>query len=157
MKIALAADHGGWVLKEEIRQYLQENDYLFEDYGTFNNEAVDYPDLALVVAEAVRRGQFDRGILFCGTGIGISIAANKVPGIRAALCNDSFSARAAREHNDANILVLGGRVLGSGLAREIVKTWLEAEFAGGRHARRLDKIRAIEEKYCRSSENRVQI
>lgn len=157
LKIALACDHGGLDLKAEIIQFLQDNHYEFKDLGTYDSEAVDYPDYALPVAEAVRSGEYDRGILFCGTGIGISIAANKVPGIRAALCGDTFSARASREHNDANILALGGRILGPGLAREIVQTWLEAEFAGGRHTRRLNKIRAIEEKYCRETENRVKI
>lgn len=147
-KIALACDHGGFVLKEEIRLFLQEQNYQFKDFGVYSEASVDYPDLALPVAQAIRAGEFDQGILLCGTGIGISIAANKVPGIRAALCGDTFSARASREHNDANILVLGGRVLGPGLAREIVQVWLEAEFTGGRHARRLDKIKAIEEKYC---------
>ncbi len=153
MKIALASDHGGYVLKEEIKKLLQEQQVEFRDFGTNSADSVDYPDYALPVAEAVSRGEYDRGILLCGTGIGISIAANKVPGIRAALCGDPFSARASREHNDANILVLGGRVLGPGLAREIVQVWLTTRFEGGRHANRLNKIQAIEEKYCRERKN----
>jgi ribose 5-phosphate isomerase B len=147
MKIALGSDHGGFELKQKIAKYLEENNYDYKDFGTFDAKSVDYPDYALQVAEAIVGGDYDRGILVCGTGIGIGIAANKVPGIRAALCNDTFSARAAREHNDANILTLGERVIGSGLALDIVKTWLESEFAGGRHAARLGKIREIEKKY----------
>jgi ribose 5-phosphate isomerase B len=148
LKIAIGCDHGGFKLKEEIRKMFEEKGYDFKDLGTFSEESVDYPDIALALARAVRDGQFDRGILICGTGIGIGIAANKVNGIRAALCHDTFSARASREHNDANILALGGRVLGTGLALEIVRVWLEAEFAGGRHQGRLDKITALEKK-CR--------
>ncbi|NLC08090.1 MAG: ribose 5-phosphate isomerase B [Syntrophomonadaceae bacterium] len=153
MKIALASDHGGYALKEEIKKLLQEQQVDFRDFGTNSVDSVDYPDYALPVAEAVSQGEYDRGILLCGTGIGISIAANKVPGIRAALCSDPFSAKASREHNDANILVLGGRVLGPGLAREIVQVWLTTRFEGGRHVNRLNKIRAIEEKYCRERKN----
>lgn len=149
MKIALAADHGGFRLKEEIAAFLRESGIAYEDFGTFSEEAVDYPDLALMVAEAVRDGGYDRGILCCGTGIGVAICANKVPGIRAALCHDTFSARAAREHNCANILTMGQRVIGPGLARDIVAAWLQAEFQEGRHARRLSKIDAIEQKYTK--------
>ncbi len=148
MRVAIGSDHGGWRLKECIVAYLQEKGIVYRDFGTFSQEAVDYPDFALEVAEAVRSGEYDRGILCCGTGIGVAIAANKVPGIRAALCHDTFSARASREHNDANILTLGERVIGNGLAREIVEVWLQAEFQGGRHARRVEKIAGIEEKYC---------
>lgn len=147
MKIALGCDHGGYTLKEKIKAYLQESGLEFTDFGTMSTDSVDYPDYALAVAEAVAEGKYDRGILVCGTGIGIGIAANKVPGIRAALCNDTFSARASREHNDANILTLGERVVGPGLALDIVKIWLETEFAGGRHQRRIEKIREIEQKY----------
>jgi len=149
MKIALGSDHAGFELKEEVKRLLAEEGIIFQDFGTFSPDPVDYPDIALPVAEAVKEGNFDRGVLLCGTGIGVSIAANKVPGIRAALCHDTFTARTSREHNDANVLVLGGRVVGPGLAREIVKTWLNTEFTGGRHARRLQKIAAIELKYCR--------
>jgi ribose 5-phosphate isomerase B len=147
MRIAVASDHGGFKLKTTILEYLKETGHEFEDFGTFSCDSVDYPDYALKVAEAVAAGRFDRGILICGTGIGIGIAANKVPGIRAALCHDTFSALASREHNDANILTMGERVVGPGLALEIVRTWLAGEFAGGRHQRRVDKIKAIEEKY----------
>lgn len=149
MKIAIGSDHGGFYLKEKIIQYLEENQIQYKDFGTMDAESVDYPDFALPVAEAVAQGQFDRGILVCGTGIGIGIAANKVPGIRAALCHDVFSAKASREHNDANILTLGERVVGPGLALEIVKAWLETDFAGGRHQRRVDKIKDIEKKYSK--------
>jgi len=149
MKIAVGSDHGGFRLKQQIISFLKENNYEFKDFGTYDAESVDYPDYALQVAEAVASGEFDRGILVCGTGIGIGIAANKVPGIRAALCNDTFSARASREHNDANILTIGERVVGPGLALDIVRVWLESEFTGGRHAKRLEKIRAIEEKYSK--------
>lgn len=149
MKIALGSDHGGYQLKETIKAFLNELGMEYKDFGTDSEESVDYPDFALKVAEAVAGGQYDRGILICGTGIGIGIAANKVPGIRAALCHDVFSAKASREHNDANILSLGQRVIGPGLALEIVKAWLSTGFAGGRHQRRVDKIKAIEEKYSK--------
>lgn len=149
MKIAIGSDHGGFELKQKIISFLEENNFDFKDFGTYDAASVDYPDYALQVAEAIAQGDYDRGILVCGTGIGIGIAANKVPGIRAALCNDTFSARASREHNDANILTIGERVVGPGLALDIVKIWLESEFTGGRHSKRLDKIRAIEEKYSK--------
>ncbi|MBA1334087.1 MAG: Ribose 5-phosphate isomerase B [Firmicutes bacterium] len=147
MRIALGSDHGGFELKEAIKGKLSEKGMDFKDFGTLNSDSVDYPDFAEKVAEAVASGEFDQGILCCGTGIGISIAANKIPGIRAALCGDCFSARMAREHNNANILCMGGRVIGIGLALEIVETWLEAGFQGGRHQRRVDKIAALEGKY----------
>lgn len=152
MRVALAADHGGYHLKEAIKGWLFELGIAAEDFGTHTPESVDYPDYARVVAEKVAAGEFDRGILVCGTGIGMSIAANKVPGVRAALCHDVFSARATREHNDSNILTLGERVIGQGLARAIVEAWLGAEFAGGRHAARVEKIRTLEGAYggCRS-------
>ncbi len=149
MRIAVAGDHGGFRLKEEVLALLRESGMEYKDFGTFTEDAVDYPDIALAVAEAVREGDFDRGVLCCGTGIGVAIAANKVPGIRAAQCHDTFSARAAREHNDANILTMGQRVIGPGLARDIVTTWLQAQFQGGRHMRRLDKVCLIEKKYNR--------
>ncbi|MEW8957747.1 MAG: ribose 5-phosphate isomerase B [Moorella sp. (in: firmicutes)] len=153
MRIALGSDHGGFHLKQAIKEYLDSRGIINHDFGTYDAGAVDYPDYARAVAEAVARGEYDRGILCCGTGIGVCIAANKVPGIRAALCHDTFSARAAREHNDANILTLGERVVGTGLALEIVATWLEAEFSGGRHARRVAKIGAIEDVYsCRKGQ-----
>lgn len=148
MRVALASDHGGYRLKQAIAGYLEEQGIEYKDFGTMSEVSVDYPDYALAVAQAVSSGDCDRGILVCGTGIGIGIAANKVPGIRAALCHDTFSAQASREHNDANILTLGERVIGSGLALDIVATWLKSEFTGGRHARRVDKITAIEQQYC---------
>lgn len=147
MKIALGADHGGFELKEEIHNYLKENGYEVKDFGTYSTESCDYADYSLKVAEAVASKEYDFGILICGTGIGIGIAANKVPGIRAALCSDTFSAHATREHNDANILTMGQRVVGPGLAIDIVKTFLNAEFEGDRHLRRINKITEIEKKY----------
>ncbi len=146
MRIAIGSDHGGYQLKEEIKKALLEKKYQVEDFGTHSTDSCDYPDIALPVARAVAAGEYDKGILICGTGIGISIAANKVPGIRAALCHDTFSARASREHNDANILALGERVIGRGLALEIVDVWLASEFSGGRHQKRVDKIAAIEKR-----------
>lgn len=150
MRVAIGSDHGGYTLKEHIKAYLDGKGIAFQDFGSISEESVDYPDFALPVAEAVSRGEFDRGILICGTGIGIGISANKVPGIRAAQCHDTFSARMSREHNDANILTMGARVVGPGLAQDIVEVWLATGFAGGRHARRVDKIRAIEDKYRKS-------
>jgi ribose 5-phosphate isomerase B len=147
MQVVLASDHGGFYLKKEIMVFLKQEGIAYHDLGTFSEETVDYPDYALKVAEVIRKGDFEQGILCCGTGIGMVIAANKIPGVRAALCHDCFSARMAREHNDANILTLGQRVIGDGLAIEIVRTWLKAEFQGGRHARRVAKITAIEQKF----------
>lgn len=147
--IALGSDHAGFPLKEEIKNHLQQKGIEYKDYGCYSLESVDYPDIAETVALAVVQGQCDKGILVCGTGIGVSIAANKVPGIRAALCGDVFSAKASVEHNDANILTMGQRVTGPGLAIEIVDAWLAAAFLGGRHKRRVDKITALDKKYGR--------
>lgn len=144
MKVAIAADHGGVHLKEEIVHLLQELEIEYEDFGCNCETSVDYPDYALPVAEKVANGEFDRAILICGTGIGMSIAANKVKGIRCALCHDVYSARLTREHNDTNVLAMGARVIGPGLAREIAKTWLTSDFTGGRHARRIGKIEKYE-------------
>ena len=144
MKIAIGSDHGGYNLKNEIKDILQSLQVECKDFGTYSTESVDYPDFAKNVTNAVANGDFDRGILICGTGIGMSIAANKVPGIRAALCHDYFSAKATREHNDSNILCLGERVIGKGLALEIVKIWLDTDYTAGRHQRRIDKISALE-------------
>ena len=149
MKIALGSDHGGINLKNAIIKHLQEKGYELKDFGTYSIESCDYPDYALKVAEGVSAKKYDFGILICGTGIGISISANKVPGVRAALCNDTFSAHATREHNDANILAMGERVVGQGLALDIVDTFLAGEFQGGRHSRRIDKITEIEKKYSK--------
>lgn len=144
MQIALGSDHGGFQLKEKIKQLLDELGIEWKDFGTSSEESVDYPDFAQLVALAVAKGDYHRGILICGTGIGMSIVANKVAGIRAALCHDCFSAQATREHNDSNVLCLGQRVIGSGLALEIVKIWLQANFVGGKHLRRVQKISAVE-------------
>ena len=144
MKIAIGSDHGGFILKEEIKKWLEEKGYECRDFGTDSINSCDYPDIAVPVAKAVAAGEYERGILVCGTGIGVSITANKVPGIRAALCHDTFSAKASREHNDTNVLTLGERVIGRGLALEIVEVWLNGKFSGGRHQKRLDKIAALE-------------
>jgi ribose 5-phosphate isomerase B len=144
MRIAIGSDHAGFAMKQAIVGLLSELGHSYEDFGCFSSNSVDYPDIAQPVAEAVAKKSFDRGILICSTGIGMSIVANKVPGIRAAVCHDTFSARRAREHNDANVLCLGEWVIGPGLMREIVTTYLSTDFAGGRHTRRLEKIRAME-------------
>ncbi|WP_018661200.1 ribose 5-phosphate isomerase B [Heyndrickxia acidiproducens] len=148
MKVALASDHGGIHLRKEIAGLLNEIGIDYEDFGCNCETSVDYPDYALPVAEKVAGGEFDRGILICGTGIGMCISANKVKGVRCALVHDVFSARATREHNDSNVLAMGERVIGAGLACEIVKTWLGTEYEGGRHARRLDKISHYEENHA---------
>ncbi len=145
MKIALGADHGGFELKEAIKAWLLEKGHEVEDKGTHSLASCDYPDYAKAVALNVAAGQSDRGILVCGTGIGVSIAANKVQGIRAALCGDTFSARMSRLHNDANVLALGQRVVGAGLALDIVEIWLSTSFEGGRHRTRVDKLMEIEQ------------
>lgn len=147
MKIAIGCDHGGYTLKNQVMDHLKSKGIEYKDFGTYSTDSCDYPDYSIKVAEAVRDNEYDLGILICGTGIGISIAANKVPGIRAALCHDTFSAHATREHNNANILAMGERVIGVGLALEIVDTFLNAKFEGDRHMRRIDKISEIEKKY----------
>ena len=144
MKIAIGCDHGGLHLKQEIKELLSTLGHEVEDFGTHSTESCDYPGIAEPVAHAVVDGAADRGILICGTGIGIGIAANKIAGVRAALCHDTFSAHASREHNNANILTMGERVIGPGLAKDIVTIWLNTEFEGGRHARRVEKISALE-------------
>jgi ribose 5-phosphate isomerase B len=148
--IAIGADHGGFDLKQELKNYLVEWGYSVLDQGTTSREAVDYPDFAEAVANAVVRGDASRGIVIDSAGIGSSIAANKVPGARAALCYDRATARNSREHNDANILSLGARLIPAEVAREIVAVWLETPFAGGRHQKRVDKIRAIEKRHLKS-------
>lgn len=145
MKVAIASDHGGYHLKQKIIELLKEIEVDYKDFGTFSSEPVDYPDYAKEVAKSVSKGDYDRGILICGTGLGMSICANKYKGIRAVSVTDTFSAKMSREHNDANILALGERVIGEGLAKEIVKVWLETEFSYGRHQTRVNKIRLIEE------------
>ncbi|QNM04660.1 ribose 5-phosphate isomerase B [Qiania dongpingensis] len=139
--IALGCDHGGYELKQEIIAYLEKNHLEYKDFGCFSKEAVDYPEYAKLVGHAVAGGECEKGILICGTGIGISITANKIKGVRAALCSDCFSAEATRLHNDANILAMGGRVVGAGLALKIVDIFLNTPFSGDeRHARRISKI-----------------
>lgn len=151
MKIVLGSDHAGFELKEDLRAYLVEQKVGVIDLGVYNEEPVDYPDIGASVAKKVSRGEVGRGILICGSGIGMSIVANRFPGVRAALCHDLYTARISREHNDANLLILGGRLIGKGLAREILKVWLETGFQGERHQRRLEKIRALEEKILRGN------
>ena len=144
MKIALASDHGGYGLKCEVIKHLEERGFAYEDYGCYSEESCDYPDYAHKAAHAVADGVCDLGILICGTGIGISIAANKVPGIRAALCHDCFSAQATKAHNDAIMLAMGARVIGPGLALKIVDTFLDTPFSNDeRHIRRIKKIEEI--------------
>ena len=146
MKIMIGSDHGGFLLKEEIKRHLDALGVEYKDFGTYSEESCDYPVFGEAVARAVASGEAEKGIIICGTGIGISIAANKVKGIRAANCGDCYSAEYTRRHNNANILALGARVTGSGLALKIVDTFLETEFEGGRHARRVALIADIEER-----------
>lgn len=148
--IALGSDHGGLDLKAVVKELLTQRGISFEDCGTETGVSVDYPDFGEKVAQMVSLGQVEKGILVCGTGIGMSIVANKFPHVRAALVTDLFMARMAKEHNNANILVLGGRVLTDIQAREMVTTWLDAKFEGGRHQMRLDKITILEESLCKT-------
>ena len=144
MRIAIGADHAGFLLKEHLKQTLQRLGHLIDDHGTHGEAAVDYPPICFDVASAVAEGRADRGIVLGGSGQGEQIAANKIRGIRAALCNDLYTARLSREHNDANVLSMGGRIVAFGLADEILKVWLETAFEGGRHQRRLDQIAEVE-------------
>ena len=146
MKIVIGCDHGALALKESVKKVLAGLGMEIDDVGTYTEDSVDYPDVAEQVCGKVVSGEAERGIVLCGTGIGISIAANKIKGIRCALCGDVFSARMARAHNDANVLALGGRVLGVGLAGEIVRAFFTQDFEGGRHERRVGKIMALENK-----------
>ena len=147
--IALACDHGGFELMLEVKAFLDAGGFTYKDFGTYSTESCDYPDYAVPAAHAVLSGECDRGIFICGTGIGMSIAANKIPGIRAALCTDCFMAEMTRCHNDANILVLGGRVTGAGHACKIVEVFLSTGFeAGGRHARRVAMLGELDMKRC---------
>lgn len=148
MKVAIGADHGGFRLKEELKGYIVSLGHEVEDVGSYCADAVDYPDYALPVCEKVASGSSERGILICGTGIGMTIAANKIPNIRCALVHDMFSAKATREHNDSNVLAMGERVVGPGIAQEIVRIWLETEFSqAARHEQRISKINSLEEKF----------
>ena len=145
--VALGADHAGFELKEALKAWLIDQGYQILDYGTHSPDSVDYPDYAAQVAEAVAHQKVDRGVLICGTGIGMAIAASKVPGVRAALCSDLYTARMSREHNDANVLTLGGRLMGPEMALDVLRMWIETDFAGGRHQRRVDKIADIERRH----------
>ncbi|MFA1822696.1 ribose 5-phosphate isomerase B [Virgibacillus oceani] len=146
MKVIVTGDHAGMTVRNAVKELLEEKGIEYEDTGCSCETSVDYPDYALPAAERVASGEFDRGILICGTGIGMSIAANKVKGIRCALTHDTFSAKMTRKHNDANILAMGERVVGPGLAREVATVFLDTEFEGGRHANRLGKVDAYENK-----------
>jgi ribose 5-phosphate isomerase B len=143
MKIVLASDHAGFFLKEKIKDFLVKEGHTVIDVGTNSSVSVDYPEYGFKAIEKLLNGEAERGILICGTGIGMSIVANRFPGIRAALCHEPFSAQMARRHNDANVLVLGGRLIGDGMAIEIVKTFLSTDFEGGRHERRLNLIEEL--------------
>ena len=145
MKIAVGCDHGGLEHKNAIAEHLKSEGFEVEDFGIYENKSVDYPEIALKVANSIKNGENELGILVCGTGIGMSLAANKVNGIRAAACSEHFSAKYTRLHNNSNILCLGGRVIGVGTAIELVDLFVDTEFEGGRHAKRVDKITAIEE------------
>ncbi len=144
MRVALGCDHAGFVLKEVVASYLAQEGHEVLDEGTDSDASCDWPEFAAKVARRVSAGEAERGIAICATGIGMSMAANKLPGVRAALCNDLFTARYSRLHNDANVLAMGARVIGPGLAGEIVRTWMETPFEGGRHSRRLEKLAEIE-------------
>lgn len=150
MTIAIGCDHAGIELKKEILSLLSELRINYIDFGTDTSASVDYPDFGEKVSDAISSGKIEKGILICGTGIGMSIVANKFPGVRASLCNDLFTAKMSRLHNDANILVMGGRIIGKDLAREIVKTWVSTPFEGDRHCRRLEKIQKIEERLAKN-------
>jgi ribose 5-phosphate isomerase B len=142
--LAIASDHAGYELKTKIVTFLLQEGWHVEDLGPSNSDSVDYPDFGIKLAESVAQGKIDRGIAICGTGIGMSIVVNRFSGVRGTLCSDLYTARLCREHNDSNILILGARVVGEGLAQEIVRTWLGTKFEGGRHQRRLDKIKKIQ-------------
>lgn len=142
--IVIGADHGGFALKEEIKKHLEARGIAFADVGSYDGASVDYPDIAKAACEKIVSGECEKGLLFCGTGVGISMAANKMKGIRACCCSDAYSAKLTRLHNDANVLCMGGRVVSGGLAEMMVDMFLDTEFEGGRHQRRVDKITAIE-------------
>ncbi len=145
MRIAIGSDHAGFKLKQTVMGILKDMGHTCEDFGCPDTSSVDYPDIGVAVGKAVSEGGFDQGVLICGTGIGMCIAANKVKGIRAALCNDTFCAHRAREHNDSNILCLGADVVGQGKAKEILLAYLSSQFEGGRHARRVDKLNQLDD------------
>ncbi len=144
--IAIGSDHGGYELKEHLKKHLDEKNIQYKDFGCYDESSVDYPDIAQAVCNAIKENECENGILVCGTGIGISIAANKIDGIRAAHCHDVYSAEMTKRHNNANVICMGGRVIGRELAFKIVDAWLDAEFEGGRHQTRIDKIHNLEKK-----------
>lgn len=149
MQVALSSDHAGFDLKEHLKEFLQGQGHKITDHGTYDGTPVDYPDFAEKVGVAIRKGEADRGIVICGSGVGASVAANKLPGIRAGLCHDTCSAHQGVEHDDMNVLVLGARIIGTLLARELVQAYLEAQYTGEeRHQRRLGKITSLETRYC---------
>jgi len=141
--IVIGSDHAGYALKEKVKSFVSERGVEVEDIGTFSEDSVDYPDFGIKVASSVSDGSFERGILICGSGLGMSMVANRFQNVRAALCNDLFSAIMSRRHNDSNVLILGGRIVGETLAQEIVKAWLETPFDGGRHQSRIEKFNLI--------------
>jgi ribose 5-phosphate isomerase B len=145
-KLAIASDHAGFELKESIVAFLKDKGVALEDFGPKNSDRVDYPDYGISIAKAIQENKVERGILICGTGVGMSIVVNRFPGIRGTLCSDLYTTKMCREHNDSNILIMGGRVIGKGLAEEIVSMWLNTPFEGGRHQKRLDKIEDIDRK-----------
>jgi RpiB/LacA/LacB family sugar-phosphate isomerase len=149
VRIIIGSDHAGFALKEDLKSYLSSAGYRVFDAGTHRDESVDYPDYGVLAAERVSSGEFEKGILVCGSGVGMAIVANKFPGIRAAVCLDVETARLSRQHNDSNILVLAGRKTQPAVAERIIKAWLETPFEGGRHQKRLDKIREIEKRLCK--------
>ena len=143
-KIAIASDHGGFDLKQTVIAHLLNDGWKIDDLGPSNENSVDYPDYGIKIAEIISNKKVERGIVICGTGLGMSIVVNRFPGIRGTLCSDIYTAKMCRKHNDSNILIMGGRVIGKGLASEIIDTWLNTAFEGGRHQRRLDKINEID-------------
>ena len=154
MKVALGCDHAGYGLKEVIAGYLNRAGHEILDEGTYSDDSCDYPDFAERVALRVVSGEAERGIIICATGVGMAMIANKVPGIRAVVCNDLYTARYSRLHNDANVLTLGARVVGPGVAEEIVRIWMETPFEGGRHSRRLDKLTEVERRHGGKTDER---
>jgi ribose 5-phosphate isomerase B len=140
LKIAIGSDHGGFELKNELVQFLSSEGYEFKDFGIYEKVSVDYPVISKTIAKAVANGEYDRGVVICGSGLGVAIAANKICGIRAVTCHDTYSARMSREHNDANVLTMGERVIGKGLALDVLEVWLKSKFEGGRHERRISMI-----------------
>ncbi len=146
MKIAIASDHAGFEMKEKVKSFLKELKHEFKDFGTQDKKPVDYPDFALKVANAVSKNECERGMLFCGTGLGMSIVANKIPGVRAVLCYDVKTAKLSREHNDANVLTLGARMIEFEKAKKIINVWLETDFLGENYSKRIEKIKEIEKK-----------